>query len=69
VLETIVNSATNWPTAWPTLLVAHRHLNTLLALRGYTVNYGEFFGGHELLSSRWALAEALPFLLRPNAIK
>jgi enterochelin esterase family protein len=47
----------------PTFLVANRHLRTVLRARGYPVHYAEFVGGHEQLSWRGSLADALVALL------
>jgi enterochelin esterase-like enzyme len=64
LLETITNSAMYWPSAWPTLLVAHRHLRDVLLSKGYDLDYAEFYGGHELMASRALIAAGLQQLLR-----
>ena len=47
----------------PSLLVANRHLRTVLQAKGYFVHYQEFMGGHDPLCWRGTLAVALSALL------
>jgi enterochelin esterase family protein len=47
----------------PSLLVANRHLRTVLEARGDAVHYREFAGGHDALCWRGTLADGLLALL------
>jgi enterochelin esterase family protein len=43
----------------PSLLVANRHLRTVLQAKGYPVHYAEYAGGHDYLYWRGSLADSL----------
>jgi enterochelin esterase family protein len=52
--------------AGPSILVVNRHLRNVLQARGYPVTYAEYAGGHDYLSWRGSLAEALMALVGPK---
>ncbi|GAA3124454.1 enterochelin esterase family protein [Kribbella aluminosa] len=47
------------PDAGPSILVANRHLRTILLSKGYEVQYSEFNGGHDYACWRGSIAAAL----------
>lgn len=47
------------PDHGPSILVANRHLRTILRSKGYEVEYSEFNGGHDYACWRGSLADAL----------
>jgi enterochelin esterase family protein len=49
----------------PNLIVANRHMRTVLQAKKYYVHYAEFAGGHEYLCWRGTLADGLRVLTEP----
>lgn len=49
--------------AYPSLILATRHLRDVLQARGYTVFYNEYNGAHETLSWRGTLSDGLVALI------
>jgi enterochelin esterase-like enzyme len=49
--------------AGPGILIANRHLRTILKMRGYRVHYSEFPGAHDFGHWRWTFPIALKTLL------
>jgi len=49
--------------AGPGILVANRHLRTILRMRGYRVHYSEFSGAHDFGYWRWTFPITLKTLL------
>ena len=47
----------------PRILIANRHLRTILQMRGYRVHYSEFAGAHDFGYWRWTFPIALKTLL------
>jgi enterochelin esterase family protein len=47
------------PADGPSLLVANRHLRTILQTKGYDLTYTEFNGAHDYICWRGSLADAL----------
>ena len=47
---------------FPHQVISHRHFKTVLEMKGYDVTYGEYGGGHEMLSWRGGIAEGLKHL-------
>ncbi|HZX04739.1 alpha/beta hydrolase [Kribbella sp.] len=47
------------PGRGPSILVANRHLRTILRSKGYDVQYSEFNGGHDRACWRGSIADAL----------
>lgn len=53
----------SWDDAnFPHQVISHRHFKTVLEMKGYDVTYGEYRGGHEMLSWRGGIAEGLKHL-------
>jgi len=46
----------------PSLLLATRHLRDILKVKGYSVSYNEYSGGHEHLNWQYSLADGLIWL-------
>ncbi|WP_170989574.1 enterochelin esterase [Kribbella jiaozuonensis] len=47
------------PDYGPSILVANRHLRTILRIKGYDLEYAEYNGGHDYACWRGSLADAL----------
>ncbi|MEV4263119.1 enterochelin esterase [Kribbella sp. NPDC049584] len=47
------------PDHGPSILVANRHLRTILRIKGYDLEYAEYNGGHDYACWRGSLADAL----------
>ncbi len=54
------------PDHGPSILVANRHLRTILRSKGYEVKYTEFNGGHDYACWRGSLADALTTVTAPS---
>jgi len=53
------------PTEGPNLLIANRHLRTVLQAKSYAVDYQEYSGGHDEVCWQGTLADSLIALNRP----
>ena len=51
------------PYAYPSIVIAHRHLRDVLLAKGYRVHYNEFNGGHETICWRGTLVDGLIALI------
>ncbi|HEY3513025.1 enterochelin esterase [Kribbella sp. NPDC051137] len=58
-LEAGLQEVGQTPGRGPSILVANRHLRTLLRSKGYEVQYSEFNGGHDRACWRGSIADAL----------
>lgn len=47
------------PEHGPSILVANRHLRTILGSKGYELEYAEYNGGHDYVCWRGSLADGL----------
>lgn len=54
------------PSRDPSMLTANRHLRDVLMAKGNRVNYVEHYSGHEHLSWRATIADALIYALKPR---